>query len=195
MKLPELNVRETESDDEDDLSDEEMKRAKSDVSKPETDNEEDQHDEAEADEAEEDEAEADADNRQREQERANSSDDALNQKRQDSEEDSRPASTPKTGNGTVFMTHAFYGAELSRSDLRGAAVYIPARPGSEFFIGPARPAMLLGINAAELMMGLASPTTLHIAERAIARARALLLLDGVHVVPRDGLEFLVGHLN
>ncbi|WP_157696082.1 hypothetical protein [Caballeronia temeraria] len=93
----------------------------------------------------------------------------------------------------IYMTDAFRGQELSHSDLRGACVYVDA--GRRFLAGV--PAMLLGINAAEMSVGLSSPADLRIAERAIARAPAVLLLRGatagLHARTYSGVEF--GYLN
>ncbi|WP_157697598.1 hypothetical protein [Caballeronia calidae] len=110
-----------------------------------------------------------------------------------SNEEKDAASEPASA--TVLMTDAFFGGELSLSALRGGAIFVDARMG--LFPGTAVSAMLLGINASEMMMGLASSETFWMAERAIAQARAVLLMRdatvGLHVDPHLGM--LLGYAN
>jgi hypothetical protein len=70
---------------------------------------------------------------------------------------------------TVFMTNALFGEELRLGDLRGGAVFVDAR--ARLFPGADACALLLGINASEMMFGLSTPDTFWMAERAIAQAR------------------------
>jgi hypothetical protein len=100
------------------------------------------------------------------------------------------------GNGSIFMTHAFTGAELLRSDLRGAVVFVHGDAETEVLAGPRRSVMLLGINAAELMMGLSSSAMSGLAEHAIGQARALMLIDAGNDAPTiTGPGVVVGFLN
>ncbi|MDR5796402.1 hypothetical protein QCE49_23745 [Caballeronia sp. LZ008] len=98
--------------------------------------------------------------------------------------------------GTIFMTNAFMGLELNQSDLRGAAVLVHPGPDSEVLVGQRRTVLLLGIHSAELMLGLSAASTFSQAERAIAQARALMLIDGINpALPSDGLGVVLGYLN
>ncbi|WP_277183575.1 hypothetical protein [Caballeronia sp. BR00000012568055] len=97
---------------------------------------------------------------------------------------------------SVFMTQAFQGGELSQRDFKGAAVYVQAGNGPRIFASSDSSALLLGINAAQLMMGLSSPSNFRLAEQAIASARAVLMIEGVSVrVSGNGQGILIGHVN
>jgi hypothetical protein len=110
--------------------------------------------------------------------------------------DSEDQTAKRSSEGTVFMTYAFHGPELSRSDLEGAAVFVPTAIGSDRFVGPPRAAMLLGIDATDLRVGLSSPATFGVAERALARARAVLVMDDVHLRPSNrAFGFVVGYMS
>ena len=78
--------------------------------------------------------------------------------------------------GLVFMTSAFRGEELSRSDLQGATVYLDGSAGA--VVSQAGTVMLLGINSAKLAFGLTSPSRIWMAEEAIFQAPALLYMHG-----------------
>lgn len=78
--------------------------------------------------------------------------------------------------GQVFMTSAFRGEELTRSDLQGATVYVDGAAGA--IVSQAGTAMLLGINSAKLALGLSSPSLIWMAEEAIFQAPALLYMHG-----------------
>jgi len=78
--------------------------------------------------------------------------------------------------GTIFMTSAFRGSELTKSDFQGGAVYIDA--GAGLIYGRSASAMLLGIHSAKLATGLSSASTIWLAEEAIFEARAILLMYG-----------------
>lgn len=97
--------------------------------------------------------------------------------------------------GVVFMTAAFHGAELSRSDLQGAIVCIDAGAGLAY--GKAGTAMLLGINSAKLAMGLSNSAQYWMALEAIAEAPAVLLAGGttVGLIAGGGLGMWVGYLH
>ena len=96
---------------------------------------------------------------------------------------------------TLFMTNAVFDEELSLAQLRGGAIFVDAR--LRLFPEADVCALLLGINASEMMFGLSSPVTFHMAERAIAQARAVLLMPdvtvGLHSDPHIGV--LPGYLN
>lgn len=66
------------------------------------------------------------------------------------------AATSFTGTGGIYMTSAFQGKELKRSDLTGGAIYIDAGFGI-IADGMNVSIMLLGLNMAFLMMGVAMP--------------------------------------
>ncbi|WP_257009627.1 hypothetical protein [Burkholderia contaminans] len=79
--------------------------------------------------------------------------------------------------GTVYMTSAFKGSELTRSDLQGGTVYLDGYGGAGVARGGA--VMLLGINPALLALGLTSPAMSMILGEAIADAPALLFMHGL----------------
>ncbi|WP_431820156.1 hypothetical protein [Burkholderia sp. F1] len=97
--------------------------------------------------------------------------------------------------GFVFMTSAFRGAELSKSDFHGATVYIDAGGGLGY--GKAGSAMILGINPAKLALGLSTPAMAWLAEEAIAQAPAVLVMYGttVGLIAGWGAGILVGYLH
>ncbi|MDR5741429.1 MULTISPECIES: hypothetical protein [unclassified Caballeronia] len=97
--------------------------------------------------------------------------------------------------GAIFMTDAFRGSELSRRDIQGATVYVDA--GGGLLLGAGGSVMFLGINSAELILGLSSPGMLYLAERAIAQAPALLVMGGITAGLQAGLGvgLLAGYLH
>jgi hypothetical protein len=97
--------------------------------------------------------------------------------------------------GFVYMTSAFRGSELSRSDFQGATVYVDAGGGLGY--GKAASAMILGINPAKLALGLSSPAMAWLAEAAIAEAPAVLIMYGtaVGMIAGWGAGVLVGYLH
>jgi hypothetical protein len=97
--------------------------------------------------------------------------------------------------GSVLMTQAFAGNELSRQDLQGATIYVDAGFGLVGGFGGS--AMLLGINPALLMLGIANPAFLGPAERAIEQVPAVLLMGGftMGLQAGAGIGLLVGYLH
>lgn len=97
--------------------------------------------------------------------------------------------------GLVFMTAAFRGTELSKSDFQGATVYLDGGLGIGY--GKAGTAMLLGINPAQLALGLSSPAMVWLAEKAIAQAPAALVMGGTTagLLAGAGAGILVGYLH
>jgi hypothetical protein len=97
--------------------------------------------------------------------------------------------------GKIYMTGAFRGGELTRSDFQGSTVYIDAGVG--LFYGKGGSAMLLGVNSAELSLGLSSPAMWWLAEYAIAQAPALLVMGGTVVgfQAGAGIGILLGYLH
>jgi hypothetical protein len=79
--------------------------------------------------------------------------------------------------GTVYMTSAFKGSELTRSDLQGGTVYLDGYGGA--VVAQGGTVMLLGINPALLALGLTSPAMSMILGEAIADAPALLFMHGL----------------
>ncbi|MBN3723258.1 hypothetical protein [Burkholderia sp. Ac-20379] len=82
--------------------------------------------------------------------------------------------------GWVYMTSAFSGNELERSDLQGGAVYLDG--SAELILGGGSGSvMLLGINAALLSLALSqvaiNPFML---EQVMQHAKALLVMVGVN---------------
>ncbi|MBA8879503.1 hypothetical protein [Phyllobacterium myrsinacearum] len=104
------------------------------------------------------------------------------------------SSTSYPSGGVVYMTDAFKGKELAESDIQGATVYIDAAAG--LIIGLSGSAMLLGIEPLPLMMGLSNPAMMLIANVAILRAPAVLVMGGVNVGLQAGagIGALVGYL-
>ncbi|MFP3503836.1 hypothetical protein [Burkholderia sp. SIMBA_062] len=97
--------------------------------------------------------------------------------------------------GLIYMAPAFDGKELSKSDFQGATVYLDGGVGVGY--GKAGTAMLLGINPAQLALGLSSPAMMWLAENAIAHARAALVMGGttVGLIAGGGAGILVGYLH
>lgn len=97
--------------------------------------------------------------------------------------------------GRIYMTSAFNGKELSKSDFQGATVYLDGGIGVGY--GKAGTAMLLGINSAQLALGLSSPAMMWLAENAIANAPVALVMGGttVGVIAGAGAGILVGYLH
>ncbi|WP_407973302.1 hypothetical protein ACJ51O_36200 (plasmid) [Burkholderia pyrrocinia] len=97
--------------------------------------------------------------------------------------------------GLIFMAPAFSGAELTKSDFQGATVYLDGGVGIGY--GKAGSAMILGINSAQLALGLSSPAMTWLAEIAIAHAPAILLMGGttVGLQAGAGAGILVGYLH
>ena len=87
------------------------------------------------------------------------------------------ASTFFKNEGAVYVTEAFHGQELRRSDLQGATLFLD---GSLTLIGGVSgTAMLLGIDASSLMMAMSVPIL--VAEAlpwVISRAPAVLIMGG-----------------
>lgn len=96
--------------------------------------------------------------------------------------------------GEIFMTPAFRGSELTRSDFQGGAVYIDI--GLGLIYGRSASAMLLGIHAAKLATGLSNPSSAWLAEEAIFEAKALLLMYGAStgLVAGGGVGILAGNM-
>ncbi|PRX32035.1 hypothetical protein B0G75_10450 [Paraburkholderia sp. BL18I3N2] len=105
------------------------------------------------------------------------------------------ASKNFTSNGYVFMTDAFAGSELRRSDLQGGVVYIDA--GAGLFAGEGATLMLLGINAALLTMSIVNPGLSGLADYAIRQAPAALVMYGHTAALQAGFGagLLVGMLH
>ncbi|KVN94144.1 hypothetical protein WL30_22325 [Burkholderia ubonensis] len=97
--------------------------------------------------------------------------------------------------GLVFMTPAFRGAELAEADFQGGTVYLDGGLGIGY--GKAGSVMLLGINSAQLALGLSSPAMTWLAENAIAHAPAVLLMGGttIGLQAGAGAGILVGYLH
>lgn len=97
--------------------------------------------------------------------------------------------------GEVFMTDAFQGAELTREDIEGGTVYVDA--GAGLLVGEGISVMLLGINSAELLLGLTSPAMIGMAVRAIMHAPALLVMGGLTagLQAGAGIGVLAGYLH
>ncbi|VWB54665.1 hypothetical protein BLA23254_02500 [Burkholderia lata] len=82
--------------------------------------------------------------------------------------------------GWIYMTSAFSGTELDRSDLQGGAVYLDG--SAELILaGGSGSVMLLGINPALLSLAI-SQLTINpmLFEWVIQRAKALLIMMGVN---------------
>lgn len=97
--------------------------------------------------------------------------------------------------GSVYMTSAFRGNELARSNIQGGTVYVDA--GAGLFVGEAGSAMLLGINPAMLALGITNPGFAWLMQQAIARAPAVLVMHGLTagVQAGAGVGLLVGYLH
>lgn len=97
--------------------------------------------------------------------------------------------------GSVYMTNAFTGKELTRSDFQGAVVYLDG--SLSVLYGWAGDVMLLGMNPAMLALGLSNPAFMTFAEQAVAQAPAVLLMYGQTVGFQAGASagILVGYLH
>jgi hypothetical protein len=97
--------------------------------------------------------------------------------------------------GDIFMTNAFHGKELTRSDLQGAIVYIDA--SASLVYGWAGDLMLLGINTPMFVLGLSSPAFSFLMEEAVANAPAVLFMRGQTVGIQAGasLGLLAGYMH
>lgn len=110
-----------------------------------------------------------------------------------------------TSAGSVYMTSAFQGQELTRADFQGGTIYVDA--GAGLIVGYAGSAMLLGMNASLLALGAgpglamamaAGPAGLiWLVEQAIESAPAVLLMHGWTVGPQAavGAGILAGYLH
>ncbi len=87
------------------------------------------------------------------------------------------AASSFTSTGEVYMTGAFRGAELRRSDFTGGALYIAD--------GMSVSIMLLGINMAFLMMSVAMPQ-MPFLRAAIREAPAVLVMAGFSLGMQSG---------
>ncbi|MCA8093292.1 hypothetical protein LGM65_20765 [Burkholderia anthina] len=94
------------------------------------------------------------------------------------------AATSFTSTGGVYMTGAFRGKELKRSDFTGGAVYIDAGFGI-IADGMSVSIMLLGINMAFLMMSIAMPQ-MPFLRSAIYEAPAVLVMAGFSLGAQSG---------
>ncbi|WP_118186154.1 hypothetical protein [Paraburkholderia phosphatilytica] len=97
--------------------------------------------------------------------------------------------------GHVYMTSSFDGKELTRPDIQGAVVYIDGSVSALY--GWAGDVMLLGIDPAKLVLGLSNSALMWLAEEAIYRAPALLVMYGQTVGVQAGasIGLLVGYLH
>nr|WP_244116335.1 hypothetical protein [Burkholderia cepacia] len=97
--------------------------------------------------------------------------------------------------GLIYMAPGFHGTELSESDFQGATVYLDGGVGIGY--GKAGSAMILGINSAQLALGLSNPALSWLAEIAIAHAPAILIMGGttVGLQAGAGAGILVGYLH
>ncbi|RQR79220.1 hypothetical protein DIE11_17685 [Burkholderia sp. Bp9012] len=82
------------------------------------------------------------------------------------------------GGGCVFMTAAFPGSELKKSDIQGTTLFIDVG-GSAMSVGASADIMLLGINTAQLMTG-ATMQDAALVDEAIRNAPAVLMLWGLN---------------
>lgn len=89
-----------------------------------------------------------------------------------------------TSTGSVYMTRAFHGKEMKRSDIAGGTVYIDAGAGivADGFSGSI---MLLGLNSALLMMSITMPQ-MPFFRLAINEAPAMLWMGGFNVGMQPG---------
>jgi hypothetical protein len=97
--------------------------------------------------------------------------------------------------GSVYMTNAFRGDELTRSNIQGGTIYVDA--GAGLFVGEAGSAMLLGINPAMLTLGIMNPGFAWLLHDAIAHAPAVLVMHGLTagVQAGAGVGLLAGYLH
>ncbi|KAG8151667.1 hypothetical protein [Burkholderia catarinensis] len=92
--------------------------------------------------------------------------------------------------GWIYMTSAFSGTELERSDLQGGAVYLDG--SAEIILGGGGGSvMLLGINPALLSLALSQiAVNPFMFEWVIRRAKALLIMVGVNAgLNANGMGF------
>ncbi|MCW0082679.1 hypothetical protein [Burkholderia pseudomallei] len=94
------------------------------------------------------------------------------------------AATSFTSTGGVYMTSAFRGKELKRSDLTGGTVYIDAGFGI-IADGMSVSIILLGLNMAFLMMSVAMPQ-MPFFRAAVHEAPAVLVMAGFSVGMQSG---------
>jgi hypothetical protein len=97
--------------------------------------------------------------------------------------------------GSVYMTSAFEGQELTRENIQGGTLYVDA--GAGLIVGHAGSAMLLGMNSALLALGLTNPSLSLLAAEAIHQAPAVLLMHGwtAGFQAGGGVGLLVGYLH
>lgn len=97
--------------------------------------------------------------------------------------------------GAIYMTNAFRGSELSRSDFQGGTIYVDGSLSAIY--GWAGDAMLLGMNPALLAAGLAAPGLSWLVQQAISEAPAVLLMRGQTVGFQAGgsIGILAGYLH
>jgi hypothetical protein len=97
--------------------------------------------------------------------------------------------------GHVYMTSSFDGKELTRPDLQGAIVYIDGSLSALY--GWAGDVMLMGIDPAKLVLGLSNTAFMWLAEEAISRAPAVLVMYGQTVGAQAGVSvgLLAGYLH
>lgn len=89
-----------------------------------------------------------------------------------------------TSSGSVYMTSAFRGSELKRSDFVGGTIYIDAGVGV-IADGYSATIMLLGMNSALMMMGISMPQ-LPFFKLAINEAPAVLVMRGFNTGLQSG---------
>lgn len=89
-----------------------------------------------------------------------------------------------TSSGSIYMTSAFHGKELKRSDMVGASIYIDADVGI-VADGYGATIMLLGMNSALMMMGISMPQ-MPFFRLAISEAPAVLVMRGFNVGLQSG---------
>lgn len=96
--------------------------------------------------------------------------------------------------GTVYMTRAFKGDELTKADICGVAAY--AEFGASAVAGYGGTIMFLGLNQLLVLAGEAAPP-LHLIGLAIAEAPAILVMQGSSVGPSVsfGANGLLGFLH
>ena len=96
--------------------------------------------------------------------------------------------------GKVYMTPAFAGSELKRSDFQGATVFVDG--GGGLIVGWSGTALLVGIDATMLALGLSSPALSIFASNAIAAAPAVILMTGMNIGAQAGagIAGLIGYL-
>ncbi|KVG13257.1 hypothetical protein [Burkholderia thailandensis] len=97
--------------------------------------------------------------------------------------------------GSIYMTSAFRGTELSRSDFQGGTIYVDGSLSALY--GWAGDAMLLGMNPALLAAGLSGPGFSWLLQRAISEAPAVLIMRGQTVGFQAGasIGILAGYVH